>query len=110
MLGSRQPMSAQGPMPSNPPIFVASPRQVACVVGGEAVILHLDDGVYYSLNPVGARVWALLQQPRTTDELVAGVLEDFEVSADRCRADVEELLGALRARALIVPAEGAGRS
>jgi hypothetical protein len=101
-------MSAQGPVPSNALSFVATSRQVACAVGGEAVILHLDDGIYYSLNPVGARVWDLLQEPRTTDELVARVVEEFDVAADRCRMDVEELLSALRSRALVVAAESTG--
>jgi hypothetical protein len=86
----------------SPRTFVASDRHVACVVGAEAVILHLDEGIYYSLNPVGARVWALLKVPRTTDELVDYVVEEFDVGVDRCRADIEELLGALHARALVV--------
>ena len=101
-------MKAQDREPSSPSTFVASSRQVACVVGGEAVILHLDDGVYYSLNPVGARVWDLLQQPRTAEELIARVTEEFDVAAERCRLDVEELLSALRERALVVLAEGSG--
>jgi hypothetical protein len=96
-------MSAQEPLPIPPAVFVASPRHVACEVSGEVVILHLDDGVYYSLNPVGARVWSLLQEPRTTDQLVSAVVKEFDVGADRCRADLVELLDALRARALVVP-------
>ena len=89
----------------NPATFVASKRQVACEVGGEAVILHLDDGIYYSLNPVGAHVWTLLQQPRSSEELVQHVLAEFEVDEQRCRMDIEALLEALRLRALIVSAE-----
>jgi len=101
-------MSAPGPGPSTPSTFVASTRQVACVVGGEAVILQLDNGVYYSLNPVGARVWALLQEPRTLAELVERVVEEFDVGAERCQADVAELLAALGAHALVVPVGAPG--
>ena len=98
-------MSAQGSVPSKSATFVATSRQVACTVGPETVILHLDDGIYYSLNAVGARVWSLLQEPRTSEELVARVLEEFEVAPERCRADVDELLSALRARALVISTE-----
>ncbi|MEO6600559.1 MAG: PqqD family protein [Polyangiaceae bacterium] len=98
-------MKAPIPAPNPAALFVASKRQVACTVGGEAVILHLDDGVYYSLNPVGAHVWSLLQQPRTTEELVRHVLAEFEVEEERCRAEVTALVDALRARALLVQAE-----
>jgi Coenzyme PQQ synthesis protein D (PqqD) len=99
-------MSAQGPVRSKSSTYVATRRQVACAVGGEAVILHLDDGIYYSLNAVGARVWALLQEPRTAEELVTHVVDEFDVGSDRCRADVEDLLLALKARSLVVAAEG----
>ena len=99
-------MSAQCSVPSYPSTLIATSRQVDCAIGGETVILHLDDGIYYSLNSVGARVWALLQEPHTADELVVRVVEEFDVSAERCRADLEELLGALHERALVVPAEG----
>lgn len=94
-------MKDQGTVSSTPPNFVASSRQVACSVGGEAVILHLDDGIYYSLNAVGALVWSLLQEPRTQEELVTRVREEFDVGEERCRSDIEELLGALKARALV---------
>ena len=90
------------PTPSPPETFVVSNRHVACTVGAESVILHLDEGAYYSLNPVGTRIWELLQQPRTIDELVAAVLNEFEVSSERCLDDVCELVEALRARTLVV--------
>jgi hypothetical protein len=37
-------------------IVVASPDQVSADLGGDAAILQLKDGVYYSLDPVGARM------------------------------------------------------
>jgi len=101
-------MPAPSPASSNLQTFVATSRQVACTVGGEAVILHLDEGLYYSLNPVGTCIWALLQQPRSKEELIARVLEEFDVTPERCRADVEELLEALCTRLLVVPAEVSG--
>ena len=33
---------------------------VATDLGDEAAILNLKDGVYYGLDPVGARVWSLI--------------------------------------------------
>lgn len=42
---------------------VAGRAQVSCDLGGEAAILHLTTGTYYGLDPVGARIWTLLEQP-----------------------------------------------
>ena len=102
MLRCHDRMKASTPVQNPAAIFVASKRQVACTVGAEAVILHLDDGVYYSLNPVGAHVWSLLQQPRSMEELVEHVLAEFEVDEERCRADINALVEALHGRALVV--------
>lgn len=81
--------------------MVATRRQVACTVAGEAVILHLDNGVYYGLNEVGTRIWQLAQEPRTVARIVDIVSEEFEVGRDECARDVEDLLDALVARGLV---------
>ena len=44
-------------------VVTATRDQVSCDLAGEAAILHLRSGTYYGLNAIGARIWALLQQP-----------------------------------------------
>ena len=72
---------------------VASDEQVHTSLGDEAVILGLQDGVYYGLDAVGARVWALVAVPRRVSEIIALLVEEFDVSAERCERDVIALLG-----------------
>jgi len=64
--------------------------------GEESVLLDLDRGVYYELNPVGTRVWQLLQEPRRTTEVQTILASEYEVDAQRCATDVAELIGDLR--------------
>lgn len=80
---------------------VAAPDQVSCELDGEAVILSLDQGVYYGLNPVGAFAWALLERPRTVAELRDAVVEAYEVDAPTAEADLLELLADMAARGLV---------
>jgi hypothetical protein len=80
---------------------VASDEQVHTSLGDEAVILGLQDGVYYGLDAVGARVWSLLSVPRRVSEIIALVVEEFDVSAERCERDVIALLAELAERRLI---------
>ncbi len=49
--------------------LTAARDQVSCDLGSEAAILQIASGIYYGLNPVGACIWALLQQPRTVREI-----------------------------------------
>ncbi|MDH3445204.1 MAG: PqqD family peptide modification chaperone [Deltaproteobacteria bacterium] len=81
---------------------VAAKGRVWCDMAGEAVILNTDSGVYYGLNPVGARVWQLIQEPRTVQDLLRTLLETYDVSADRCELELISLLQELATKDLIV--------
>lgn len=89
-------------------IVSATPEQVSCPLGEEAAILNLKNTVYYGLNPVGARVWTLLQQPRTIAEMRDALLEEYDVEAGRCEADLLELLEKMRSEGLIQVRSAAG--
>ncbi len=82
-------------------IVVAAPEQVSCPLGEESAILNLKNTVYYGLNPVGARVWNLLQQARTVGELRDTLLDEYDVEAGRCETDLLELLEKMRSEGLI---------
>ncbi len=78
-----------------------SKDQVSCDLDGEAAILNLKNGVYYSLDSVGARIWQLIQQPRTLDQIRTVVLEEYDVEPQRCERDLQELLQKLASEGLI---------
>ncbi len=81
--------------------MIAAPEQVSCPLGEESAILNLKNTVYYGLNPVGARVWNLLQQARTVGELRDVLLDEYDVDAGRCETDLLELLEKMRSEGLI---------
>ena len=87
---------------------VVSDEQVSTSLGDETVILGMGDGVYYGLDAVGARVWALLATPRRVSELVRALLGEFDVSPEECERDVLVLLDDLFERRLISEAPGGG--
>ena len=90
-------------------VVSASPEQVSCPLGDEAAILNLKNTVYYGLNPVGARVWTLLQQqPRTIGELRDVLVDEYDVDTRRCEADLLELLDKMRSEGLIQVRSAAG--
>jgi hypothetical protein len=82
-------------------IVAAAGHQASCPLGDEAAILNLNNSVYYGVNPVGARVWNLLQQPRSVQELRDALLGEYEVEADRCERDLLDLLEKMRSEGLI---------
>ncbi len=82
-------------------IVVASKDQVSCDLQGEAAILNLKNGVYYGLDPVGARIWDLIQEPRAVTGVRDALLEEYEVGPDACERDLVGLLQELAAHGLI---------
>jgi hypothetical protein len=79
----------------------ASMRQMSAELSGEAVVLNFDDGVYYSLNRVGARIWMLIQDPRKVADLLATLTDEYDVEPARCEADLLTLLTELRGLNLV---------
>lgn len=80
---------------------VAIPDQVSCDVAGDVAILSLRNGVYYGLNPVGARIWNLIQQPVAVQDVLATILAEYEVEPDVCKTDLLRVLSELASHGLI---------
>jgi len=82
-------------------VVVAATEQISCPLGEESAILNLKNSVYYGLNPVGARVWNLLREPRSVRELRDTLVDEYDVGAERCEQDLLELLEKMRIEGLI---------
>jgi len=65
---------------------------VSCDLDGEAAILNMDNGVYYGLDPIGAKIWNLIQNPIKINHIVEMVLDEYDVEPDRCHDDILELI------------------
>lgn len=102
--------SSSSQLPAAGGRFRPSPNVVFRRVGDEAVLVPLTQNVgnldwVYTLSPVAARVWQLLDEARPVEDLVAAVCEEYDVEPDVATADVTELLSSLSEAGLIVKAE-----
>jgi hypothetical protein len=82
-------------------VVVAAKDQVSCDLAGEAAILNIKNGVYYGLDPVGARIWNLMQEPRAVAEIQDVITSEYDVEPERCARDLVGLLEKLLAEGLI---------
>lgn len=87
-------------------VVTAVPDQVCANLDDGVIILHLHNGVYYSLNQVGTRIWNLIQKPMPVREICDIVLSEYEVESTRCERDLLELLQELAAHDLITLDDG----
>ncbi len=60
-------------------------------VEGEAILIHLQTGTYYSLNDVGTTFWELLDGARTLGDCAAKIAAEYDAPVDVITADLLEL-------------------
>jgi hypothetical protein len=71
------------------------------VVNGEAVLLDIERGEYFSLNSVGTRIWELCDGTRSATEIVSVICDEFDVAEDVVTADAQEILDELEKEKLV---------
>ena len=66
-----------------------------------AVLLDIEQGICFSLNPVGLKIWELLKQGQSIDKVTDTLANEFPVSKQQILADTQEFISALEAKHLI---------
>lgn len=70
-------------------------------VGDDVVLLSVEQGSYYALDPIAAAVWQRLAVPSSIDDLCTALTEQYDVTPERCEADVRAFLSELAAQHLL---------
>ena len=80
----------------------------AKVIDGEAIIINLANGLYYSLAGVGAEIWTLIEDERSLGEMAAILCTRYAVRDVDVAVDLERLAKDLLDENLvaIAPADG----
>lgn len=67
----------------------------------EVRVLLNDDLEYLGIDEVGQRIWGMLDRPRTLEEVVATLREEYDVSEADCTRDVTDFVEALAQHGLV---------
>jgi coenzyme PQQ synthesis protein D (PqqD) len=81
--------------------YRAAPDALAATLSDGAVLLNLRTKRYYSLNETGTRIWQLLLQGRTEEEIVQALTTEYDVHTDVARNEMRAVIASLRECALI---------
>lgn len=68
---------------------------------GEGVLLNLKSGVYFGLDPVGRRVWQLLDGQTALSGVLSAMLAEYDVSETECARDLLALAADLEQHGLV---------
>ncbi|MDX2360019.1 MAG: PqqD family peptide modification chaperone [Crocinitomicaceae bacterium] len=79
---------------------------VASKLHEELVMIDIDLGKYFSLNPVASEIWEIIETPKGCEEIVAELMEIYEIEKDACSTQVKSFLQELKGMKLISIVEG----
>jgi PqqD family protein of HPr-rel-A system len=85
---------------------VVNPGLTAADLGGEAVVLDPQSGRYYGLNELGAQIFELARKPRSVERIMQALLQEYDVEADKLKADLLSFLQQMEQRNLIEATDG----
>lgn len=71
-------------------------------VGDELVAMDVAVGECFGFNPVARRVWELLAKPKSFAQLRDVLLAEYDVTDERCGAELQDLLDDFTAKGLII--------
>lgn len=75
--------------------FARAPEIIATDVDGELVLMSIEDGKYYGLDPIGSEVWRRLEEPKSAEALCGELKEHFEGDPEVIERETREFLDKL---------------
>ena len=78
------------------------PDMVFSHIDDEVVMMSIETGEYYGLNPVASRIWELLEKPHTFKQLIDLMTNEFDIDETTCQKDMCTFLKQLIEKKLVV--------
>jgi hypothetical protein len=74
-------------------------------------LLDVDQGICFSMNPVGAQIWNLLKQKYSVDQIAKYLSQQYSIAVELASQDIDEFVTNLKSHKLIVcdPPNATGR-
>ena len=92
-------------------VVAANESQVAAkIMDGEAILINLGTGAYYSIESTGGFIWSLIERRLALQDVVRAVTEHYDVAPDRAEADVLRLCEELQTEGLLVVSDSTAQS
>jgi len=87
---------------ANPIRFITKDDEIASnVMDGEVILINLGTGKYYTIGGVGDRVWRLIQEKATFDEICLTLTNEYDVTLELVKIEMTKLTEQLVAEELV---------
>lgn len=81
--------------------FTRSPDAIFSEIDGEFVALDINKGQCYGMDSIASKIWSLLAEPHSLEEICLALEAMYDVDPKICREDVGNLLDSLADEGLV---------
>jgi hypothetical protein len=69
-----------------------TPGNIVSDMGGEKVMMNIENGNYYNLGEIGGLIWEKIEHPITIKELAENLANEFDIEKEECQKQVMSFL------------------
>ncbi|PGT76783.1 lasso peptide biosynthesis PqqD family chaperone [Priestia megaterium] len=70
-------------------------------MGGEKVMLNIENGKYYNLGKIGGEIWGIIDKPILVSELINDIMTKYDVNREKCEEEVISFLESMYKECLV---------
>lgn len=82
--------------------YIKNKETISGKLQDEQVMLDIEKGKYFSLNPVATRIWEMLEEPLELSELCSKLVQEYNVESAQCEQETKEYLAEMVKMGLIL--------
>ncbi len=82
--------------------LILGSEHIATSIGEETAIMSIARSRYYAVGAVAGRIWELLGNPVTPREIVAILVDEYDIGEEQCLNEVGSFVSELIEEGLVV--------
>lgn len=82
-------------------LVIQNEGNIVSDMGGEKVMLNIENGKYYNLGKIGGDIWELIDKTILVSELINNIMAQYDVDKEKCEEEVISFLESMHEERLV---------
>ncbi|NGY80489.1 lasso peptide biosynthesis PqqD family chaperone (plasmid) [Bacillus megaterium] len=82
-------------------LVIQNEGNIVSDMGGEKVMLNIENGKYYNLGKIGGDIWELIDKTILVSELISNIVAKYDVNKEKCKEEVISFLESMHEERLV---------
>lgn len=82
--------------------YIRNEKIVTANISNELGMLNIESGKYYVADSIAVDIWKMLFEAKNINQLVDELINEYDVTFDKCKNDVEKFIQHLVDKKLVL--------